>query len=421
MAKTQRSDPYKQFNIRSRKFTFLSNKNLSGSRKLRRIKSLLALYLATFVLRLGFGQIALILPWKLADLGVSFQSLGFIMASNSLAEMLAAFPAGFFSDRFKRKPIIVVGLAGASFSFLLYLLANSGKMLFLAHATLGIFEAMTISPVLAAIVDRTTVGERGQAMGLYNSAVTASYILGPAFAGIVSGKWGKNVPFILSSIMAFISMILVLFLLKEEDISKAEAGNILREFVGAVKEVRTAILLLVWVGASAILAIGASFIPVYLRGLGFTEYQAGWAFAILAAILVSSYIIFGRISEAIGKGRMSSFGLVMVSIGAFLIGLGRTGRSMTIGSALIGLGAGSFAPAAMALLADISPKNTRGSLMGAYDMSFSLGGFLGPSFAGLIVGKFGFRSLFWFSSLILVVCTIPFALMLREDSKRSLS
>ena len=129
-------------------------------------------------------------------------------------------------------------------------------------------------------------------------------------------------------------------------------------------------------------------------------------------------MIFGRISEAVGKGRMSSFGLAMVSIGAFFIGLGRSNRSMTIGSALIGLGAGSFAPAAMALLADLSPKSTRGSLMGAYDMAFALGGFLGPSFAGLIVGKFGFRSLFWFSSIILIVCTIPFALMLREDYKR---
>ncbi|HIE22697.1 MAG TPA: MFS transporter [Candidatus Korarchaeota archaeon] len=398
---------------------FLSYKSSSRSRKLRRIKSLIALYLATFVLRLGFGQIALLLPWKLADLGVPIQSIGFIMASNSLAEMLAAFPAGFLSDRFKRKPIIVIGLAGASISFLLYLLADSGKMLFIAHATLGISEAMTISPVLAAIVDRTTIGERGQAMGLYNSAVTASYVLGPALAGMMAGKLGRDFPFYLSSLMAFISMLLMIFLLREEEIPKMEAKNILREFIKAVRDMRTAILLLVWVGASAILAIGASFIPVYLKGIGFTEYQAGWAFAILAALLVSSYVIFGRISELIGKGRMSSFGLALVSVGAFCIGLRRTGRSMTIGSALIGIGAGSFAPAAMALLADLSPKSTRGSLMGTYDMAFALGGFLGPSFAGLIVGRFGFRSLFWLSSIILLACTIPFAIMLREDSKRS--
>ncbi len=386
---------------------------------MQRIESLLALYLATFVLRLGFGQIALLLPWKLTDLGVPIQSLGFIIASNSLAEMLAAFPAGFLSDRFKRKPIIVVGLAGASVSFLLYVLANSGKMLFFAHATLGVFEAMTISPVLAAIVDRTTVGERGQAMGLYNSAVTASYILGPAIAGIISGKLGRDFPFYLSSLMALISMILLIFFLREEEIPKMKAKNILKEFIGAVRDIRTAILLLVWVGASAILAIGASFIPVYLKGIGFTEYQAGYTFAILAAILVLSYAIFGRISETIGKSRMSLFGLAMVGIGVFFIGLGRSGRSMTIGSAFIGIGAGSFAPAAMALLADLSPRSTRGSLMGAYDMSFALGGFLGPSFAGLIVSRFGFRSLFWFSSLILLICIVPFAIMLGEDSRRS--
>ena len=400
---------------------FLSYKGSCRPIKLRRIKSLLALYLATFVLRLGFGQIALLLPWKLADLGVPIQSLGFIMASNALAEMIAAFPAGFLSDRFRRKPIIMIGLIGASFSFMLYLHAFSGKMLLFAHATLGIFEAMTISPVLAAIVDRTAVGQRGQAMGLYNSTVTAGYILGPPLAGMIAGKWGRDFPFYLCSMLALFSLIVVFFLLKEEDFQRRESYDILQDFIAAIKERRTTLLLLIWVGASAILAIGASFIPVYLRGLGLTIGQVGWSLAVLALILVMSYVIFGRISEIVGKGRMSSFGLAMVSIGAFFIGLGRTGRSMTIGSILIGVGAGSFAPAAMALLADLSPESTRGSLMGMYDVVFAFGGFLGPSFAGLVVGKFGFRSLFWLCSLILITCTVLFLLVLREDAIRSRS
>ncbi|RLG40537.1 MAG: hypothetical protein DRO05_06095, partial [Thermoproteota archaeon] len=212
---------------------FLSYKGSCRPIKLRRIKSLLALYLATFVLRLGFGQIALLLPWKLADLGVPIQSLGFIMASNALAEMIAAFPAGFLSDRFRRKPIIMIGLIGASFSFMLYLHAFSGKMLLFAHATLGIFEAMTISPVLAAIVDRTAVGQRGQAMGLYNSTVTAGYILGPPLAGMMAGRWGRDSPFYLCSMLALFSLIVVFFLLKEEDFQRRESYDILQDFIAA--------------------------------------------------------------------------------------------------------------------------------------------------------------------------------------------
>ncbi|RLG40073.1 MAG: hypothetical protein DRO05_07315 [Thermoproteota archaeon] len=221
--------------------------------------------------------------------------------------------------------------------------------------------------------------------------------------------------------LALFSLIVVFFLLKEEDFQRRESYDILQDFIAAIKERRTTLLLLIWVGASAILAIGASFIPVYLRGLGLTIGQVGWSLAVLALILVMSYVIFGRISEIVGKGRMSSFGLAMVSIGAFFIGLGRTGRSMTIGSILIGVGAGSFAPAAMALLADLSPESTRGSLMGMYDVVFAFGGFLGPSFAGLVVGKFGFRSLFWLCSLILITCTVLFLLVLREDAIRSRS
>lgn len=293
-------------------------------------------------------------------------------------------------------------------------------MLFLAHATLGVFEAMTISPVLAAIIDRTSRGERGQAMGLYNSTVTASYVLGPAMAGLISSKYGTNVPFLLSSFMALISLFLLVFWFEEEEVPRRQAKNILKEFLEAVKDRRTATILLIWVGAAAILAIGATFIPVYLRGLGFTVYRTGLTFAMLAATLILSYTIFGWISEKVGKRRMSSFGLIIVGLGAFFVGLGRSERSFTIGTSLIALGAGCFAPAAIALLADLSPKSTRGSLMGAYDVSFALGQFLGPSFAGIVIGKLGFRSLFWLSSIILLVSSLPFALLIREDSRRSL-
>ena len=376
---------------------------------------LAALYLATFVLRFGFGSLTLILPWHLEGWGVPVATIGLVAAANPIAEMLSALPSGVLSDRYGRRPLILLGLLGCGVIFLGYPLAGGVLHMALLSFSLGVFEAMTISPALASITDYTAKNIRGGAMGLFNSSVTAGYITGPVVASLLSSRFGPQSPFYFASALMFLALGLTFLLVRDGPITQsATLRESIGELHGFAKSRAAGGLIIVWTIAMMILSISTTFLPVVLRMGGLSQETAAVALAGGAAFLIASYTVFGRISDRVGRRSLMLFGLMVAGGAAVALRIGGISQ-LKYTLPLIGLGAGAFSPAAVALFGDMAPLKGRGATMGLYDITISMGLAVGPLVGGYVADRFGFSWLFSACASLMLVAGLIVAVAVKDE------
>src|SRR5699024_3834958 len=110
--------------------------------------------------------------------------LGLLMAVYSFMQFLFAPMWGRISDRYGRKPAILVGIFGLSLSFFLMALSTQVLMLFAARVIGGALSAANMPTVMAYVADITTEEDRSKGMGIIGAATGLGFIFGPAIGGV---------------------------------------------------------------------------------------------------------------------------------------------------------------------------------------------------------------------------------------------
>src|SRR3989339_1691022 len=121
-----------------------------------RFQSTLILLITMFLVMVGFGIIFPILPFFSINLGASPFQIGMLMASYSLMQFIFSPIWGSLSDRYGRKPIILIGLAGFALTFILFGLSNSLTMLFVSRIAGGILSSACLPSAMAYVADTTS-------------------------------------------------------------------------------------------------------------------------------------------------------------------------------------------------------------------------------------------------------------------------
>ncbi len=200
---------------------------------------LLNIFLVVFIDLLGFGLILPLLPYFAGQYGASQFLIGLLVASYAAAQFIGAPLMGRLSDRFGRRPILVVSIAGTALGFLLLGLAEPlGKALasfvldnptpdqltvlqngavlgvmFIARMLSGLTGG-NITVAQAYIADVTDAQNRAKGMGLIGAAFGLGFILGPAIGGVLS-RWGYAVPAFAAAGLATLNLIGVIAVLPE--------------------------------------------------------------------------------------------------------------------------------------------------------------------------------------------------------------
>ncbi len=200
---------------------------------------LLNIFLVVFIDLLGFGLILPLLPYFAGQYGASEFLIGLLVASYAAAQFIGAPLMGRLSDRFGRRPILVVSIAGTALGFLLLGLAEPlGKALssfvldnptpeqlaalqngailgvmFIARMLSGLTGG-NITVAQAYIADVTDAQNRAKGMGLIGAAFGLGFILGPAIGGVLS-RWGYSVPAFAAAGLATLNLVGVIAVLPE--------------------------------------------------------------------------------------------------------------------------------------------------------------------------------------------------------------
>ncbi len=168
----------------------------------RRILSLLFVFV--FVDVLGFSLILPLLPYYAATFGATPAVVGLVLGANALAQLIGAPILGRLSDRYGRRPFLLLSLASTAASFVLLGLARSLWMIFLSRVLDGILGG-NISLAQAYITDVTSEKDRAKGLGLIGAAFGLGFIFGPAVGGTLSAGGNYALPAFVAAALAFLN------------------------------------------------------------------------------------------------------------------------------------------------------------------------------------------------------------------------
>jgi DHA1 family tetracycline resistance protein-like MFS transporter len=187
-------------------------------------KSLLTILLTVALDGIGLGLILPILPSlvrQLAPDGNAPRHFGILMALYAVMQFFCSPILGSLSDRFGRRPVLLVSLAGAAIDYLLMFFAPSMTILYLGRIIAGITGA-NIAVATAYIADITPEASRAKAYGYMNACFGLGFVIGPALGGAV-GAFSVRSPFAIAALLNFLNLLLAAAFLPESHKTRSAA------------------------------------------------------------------------------------------------------------------------------------------------------------------------------------------------------
>lgn len=345
-------------------------------------KELLVLFIVMFLVMVGFGIIIPVLPFYAEDLGASPTQLGLLMAVYSVMQLIFSPMWGKISDRIGRKPVMILGISGLALSFFLMAFASKLWILFAARIIGGLLSSANMPTVMAYVADITTEEDRGKGMGIIGSSVGLGFILGPAIGGIFS-KQSLSTPFLIAGISSFITIFLILFILKETLPEKKENHKSEKvAFTQLFKQPLAILFILQLFVTMSLAGLETTFAYFAAQKAGLTSVDIGYIFMIMgiAGAIVQGGLI-GPLTKKFGEGFVIQIGSIVSAIGFALILLVDSFLKAAIFLTIFALGNGVIRPCLSALL---TKKSTigHGSTTGLLSSFDSLGRIIGPPLSG---------------------------------------
>jgi multidrug resistance protein len=381
-------------------------------------KTLWVLVFIAIINSMGFGIIIPLLYSYGKKFGVTEQTIGLLTAAFSISQFFATPVLGSLSDKFGRKPILVLSLVGTCGSFILFGFANSIVMLFAARILDGLTGG-NISVAQAMISDISPPKERAKNFGILGSAFGFGFVIGPAVGGLLS-KFGTKVPFFFAAGIALLGVILTLFLLKETNQNSAKGRSNKFKFKSLITVLQKPVIgTAIFIGflltmAQFTMLIGFQTFSVDNLKLNPTQIGLFYAgFGVTGILMQLSVPLIKKVisSQALILLISTLFCLGMMLLAGFATGVVLFAASIGI----YGLFNGLRNPMLNTIIADRNEESERGEVMGINQSYASIGQTLGPVTAGLIT-VISVHSIFFLSSLyILIAFLFCIRLKLKEN------
>ncbi|WP_053361163.1 MFS transporter [Bacillus sp. FJAT-27251] len=345
-------------------------------------KALPILFAVMFLVMVGFGIIIPVMPFYAEQLGASPMQLGLLMAVYSLMQLLFSPFWGRISDRIGRKPVIMIGISGLALSFFLLALSTQLWMLFAARVIGGVLSAANMPTVMAYVADITSDEDRGKGMGIIGAAVGLGFIFGPAIGGVFS-KGNLAIPFYVAGILSLITLLFVLFVLKES--TSPEQRSTQAKKRGMLPKGPLSILyFLSFFVTFSLAGLEATFAYFAAEKADLGTVQLGYIFMImgLGGAIVQGGLV-GKMTRNFGEGFVIQLGIIVSAIGFGLILLIDGFVTAAVFLTIFGVGNGLIRPSVSSLLTKTSTAG-HGSTTGLLSSFDSLGRILGPPLGGLL-------------------------------------
>ena len=349
------------------------------------------LFFTLVVMMIGFGIIIPLLPFYVLEMGGSGISMGILMAIFSLMQFLFSPFWGDLSDRYGRKPIIMIGIFGNGISMILMGMSTELWMLFSARALAGLLSSATLPTAMAYISDSTTEENRGGGMGAIGAAFGLGMVLGPGIGGIMSDI-SLSAPFFLAAGLSGLSLLFIWFMLPES-LSPEDRIKTTKGFQGPQFKTMWDALFSP-LGFLFVLAFLLSFAMTNFEGIfGFYaerryNYDAKTIGMILTVIGITSSLAQGVLTgpsiKRWGDSTVIKASLIASAAGFLLMLTATNLITVMLTTGIFILGNAMLRPSVASLISKQADKG-QGIAMGLNNSFMSLGRIAGPLWAGFVL------------------------------------
>lgn len=337
---------------------------------------------------IGWGIIIPVMPTLIrtmegVDTGDASSLNGWLLFAFSLTQFVFAPLVGNLSDKYGRRPILLVSLFGFGLDYILMSWAPSIEWLFLGRVIAG-FTGASFTTASAYIADISTDENRAKNFGMIGAAFGMGFILGPIIGGLL-GSFGPRVPFIAAAVLCFLNWMWGYFILPE-----SLSADHRRPFnwkranpVGSLLHLRKypdlgyllMAMILVYLGAHAIQSNWSFYtIERFQWGEGMIGVSLGVVGLLVGAVQGGLTRV---INPKLGDARSIYIGLLLYAIGMFLFGIATAGWMMLVFLVPYCLG-GIAGPALQSTITRQVDVREQGELQGALTSLMSATSIVGP-------------------------------------------
>ncbi len=358
-------------------------------------KRLGIVFTVVFIDLLGFGIVLPVLPTYAATFGVSPAAIGLLVTSFSLLQLVAVPVWGGLSDRFGRRPVLIVGLVGSTASYLLFAFAHSYWALLASRIVAGAMGA-TVGVAQAYIADVTAPERRAHALGMLGAAFALGFILGPAIGGILSTHSYASAGLVAAALCAANALAALVWLPEAPRHQAARSGRVP---LGPLAAAIAATLLL-----TASWAVIHVTLPLFGQSvLHDTPRRMGMLFAYMGVVsaLIQGGVV-GRLAPRLGERRVALAGALLLATGFALLpgALGEARLLVALG--VLSAGPALAGPSIFAAVSRRAPPGQQGATLGLTQTASTLGRIVGPAVSGFLIHPYGIESPFWAGAALAV-------------------
>lgn len=325
------------------------------------------------------------------------------LVSFGVVKALANLLAGRWSDRYGRKPILILGWLIDLPVPLLIIFAPSWNWIVFANVLLGINQGLCWSTTIIMKIDLVGPQQRGLAMGLNEFAGYLAVSLTALATGYLAATYGlRPAPFYPGVIFVVLGLLFSIVFVREtqahvQQEEQLAAANLPQEQKPSFAEI---LLLTSWKDRALFSASQAGLInnlndgvvwgliPIFLAGAGLSLAQIGIVAAVYPGVWGISQLATGVLSDRWGRKGMIVAGMFVQAVGIGLFVIGKSYATWLAGATLLGLGTALVYPTLLAVISDVAAPSWRASAVGVYRLWRDGGTAVGALAAGMLADVF---------------------------------
>lgn len=351
-------------------------------------KNLLIVSLIVLVNSIGYGIIIPLLYSYSLKYGLSDFQNGLLFSLFSLCQFASTPVIGRLSDKFGRKPLLIISLIGTVISFVVTAFAPAAFFLFIARALDGL-TAGNFPVAMAVISDTTEPKDRAKGFGIMGGAAGFGFVAGPAIAALTVSI-NPAIPFLIAAAITLLSVILTWLFLPETNKHIGEITHTkMFDFAKLAKAVKdenvgnTLLLSLIFSLAFGILIF--AYQPFGLKVLGLKTSQIATTFVVFGIVgLFAQMFAIPELSKRVEDKKLLMNALIVSVFGFLAIFVSRTYVFFLIASILVSLANSFIQPLIASLLSKETDEKSQGEIMGVNTSYMSIGTIFGPILGGVL-------------------------------------
>ena len=383
----------------------------------------------------AFGMIIPLSPYLAKEFGADDLQVGLLMSAYSLTQLLFAPLWGHLSDKWGRKPVLLICLSGVALFHLWFSFAQSLHTLFATRFLCGVFGAV-MSIAMAFIADVTKESNRSKNMGLVGAAIGLGFIIGPFLGGffsILGQKWGDIPPLghsfsaFCAFVLCLINLLVVVFCFKESLIQRSQkvSFSFLRNIFQDLKKIHQyriqqmvqaiqypvlkQILLMHFFLTLALAGIEAALFLYVKSELSWSHFSASIGFTYIGCMMVFTQgFLVRKWIPSFGERNTVCIGFILGSIGFLSLGFIQEWHYqgwgyLAVSVTLLCLGYGLASTGLSGAVSLLSHTHTQGNVFGVYQSLFALSRIIGPALGGLLYRDLTYSAPAYLSGLLMCI------------------